>query len=45
MGERLTALSQLKEGANNSQTAINLNIRRRTVNDGLIAFMLKGLKV
>jgi len=43
MRVRLMALSQIKEGANNAQTARNLNISRRIVNDWVKRFYEQGL--
>lgn len=43
MRVRLMALSHIKEGANNSQTARNLHISRRIVNDWLKSFYAQGL--
>ncbi len=40
---RLMALSHIKEGANNSQTARNLHISRRIVNDWVKSFYAHGL--
>jgi transposase len=44
MRVRLMALSHTKEGANNSQTARNLHIRRRIVNDWVDRFYAQGLE-
>ena len=41
---RLMALSHIKEGANNAQTARNLHISRRIVNDWLKSFYAHGLE-
>jgi len=41
---RLMALSHIKEGANNSQTARNLHISRRIVNDWVNRFYVHGLE-
>jgi transposase len=38
------ALSHIKEGANNSQTARNLHISRRIINDWLNRFYAQGLE-
>jgi len=43
MRVRLMALSQVKEGTNNAQTARNLNISRRIVNDWVKKFYEQGL--
>ena len=43
MRVRLMALSQIKEGANNSQTARNLHISRRIVNDWVKKFYEQGI--
>jgi transposase len=43
MRVRLMALSHIKEGANNSQTARNLHISRRIVNDWVKRFYEQGL--
>lgn len=43
MRVRLMALSQVKEGTNNAQTARNLNISRRIVNDWVKKFYEHGL--
>lgn len=44
MRVRLMALSHIKEGANNSQTAKNLHISRRIVNDWVKRFYAHGLE-
>ena len=44
MRVRLMALSHIKEGANNSQTARNLHISRRIVNDWVKRFYAQGLE-
>ncbi|MGK0254952.1 MAG: transposase [Mariniflexile sp.] len=44
MRVRLMALSHIKEGANNSQTARNLHISRSTVNDWVNRFYAQGLE-
>lgn len=44
MRVRLMALSHIKEGANNSQTARNLQISRRIVNDWVNNFYAQGLE-
>jgi transposase len=44
MRVRLMALSHIKEGANNSQTARKLHISRRTVNDWITRFYAQGLE-
>lgn len=44
MRVRLMALSHIKDGANNSQTARNLHISRRIVNDWVKIFYAHGLK-
>ena len=44
MRVRLMALSQIKEGANNSQTARNLHISRRIINDWVNRFYARGLE-
>lgn len=44
MRVRLMALSHIKDGANNSQTARNLHISRRIVNDWVKNFYAHGLK-
>ena len=44
MRVRLMALSHIKEGANNAQTARNLHISRRIVNDWLKSFYAQGLE-
>jgi len=44
MRVRLMALSHIKEGANNTQTARNLHISRRSVNDWVKRFYEKGLE-
>lgn len=44
MRVRLMALSHIKEGANNSQTARNLHISRRIVNDWVKSFYAEGLE-
>lgn len=44
MRVRLMALSHIKEGANNAQTARNLHISRRIVNDWLKRFYAQGLE-
>lgn len=41
---RLMALSHIKEGANNSQTARNLHISRRIVNDWVKSSYAQGLE-
>jgi transposase len=43
MRVRLMALSHIKEGANNTQTARNLHISRRIVNEWLKRFYEQGL--
>lgn len=43
MRVRLMALSHIKEGANNAQTARNLHISRRIVNDWVKRFYEQGL--
>ena len=43
MRVRLMALSHIKEGANNSQTARNLHISRRIVNEWVKRFYEQGL--
>ncbi|MBA6265906.1 helix-turn-helix domain-containing protein, partial [Colwellia sp. MB02u-12] len=43
MRVRLMALSHIKGGANNSQTARNLHISRRIVNDWVKRFYEQGL--
>jgi len=44
MRVRLMALSHIKEGANNSQTARNLHISRRIVNEWVKRFYEQGLE-
>lgn len=44
MRVRLMALSHIKEGANNAQTARNLHISRRSVNDWVKRFYENGLE-
>ncbi len=44
MRVRLMALSHIKEGANNSQTARNLHISRRIVNEWVKRFYEHGLQ-
>ena len=44
MRVRLMALSHIKEGANNSQTARNLHISRRIVNEWVKIFYEQGLQ-
>ncbi len=43
MRVRLMVLSHIKEGANNSKSARNLNISRRTVNDWVKKYYAHGI--